>query len=79
MNSTMGNKGKYLFNIGTPIFMSPEQFESDDGKSNSGTASDVYSFGCIMYEVLFHILPWNLENVTTILDLKKKLIDNVKF
>jgi serine/threonine protein kinase len=53
MNSTIGNRG-------TPIYQSPEQFSGEDSKSYSGTPSDIYSFGCILYEIIFEIYPWEL-------------------
>jgi serine/threonine protein kinase len=37
---------------GTPVYQSPEQFPQNN-KPNVGTHSDVYSFGNIIYEILY--------------------------
>jgi serine/threonine protein kinase len=41
--------------MGTPDYMSPEQASSND---NIGTASDVYSLGCLAYEMLTGSAPF---------------------
>lgn len=46
--------------MGTPDYMSPEQASSDD---NIGTESDVYSFGCLAYEMLTGVAPFDGEPI----------------
>jgi serine/threonine protein kinase/predicted Zn-dependent protease len=44
--------------LGTPLYMSPEQCTGDE----ADVRSDIYSFGCIMYEVLVGKSPFAAEN-----------------
>lgn len=46
--------------MGTPDYMSPEQASSDD---NIGTESDVYSLGCLAYEMLTGVAPFDGEPI----------------
>lgn len=46
--------------MGTPDYMSPEQAGSSD---NIGTASDVYSLGCLAYEMLTGVAPFDGEPI----------------
>ena len=46
--------------MGTPDYMSPEQASSN---ANIGTASDVYSFGCLAYEMLTGVAPFSGEPI----------------
>ncbi len=49
--------------VGDPRYMSPEQCRGEelDGRS------DIYSFGCLMYEVLTGQVPYNLEDPVAIM------------
>jgi serine/threonine protein kinase len=49
----------------------------NDGKSHAGTASDVYSFACIIYEILFEIMPWGLDDIESMFDLRRRILENV--
>lgn len=53
--ATLSNPGDVL---GTPAYMAPEQLE--DGEITS--ASDIYSFGIVMYEMVTGKLPWQGES-----------------
>ncbi len=53
--------GKAL--IGTPKYMSPDQFEG----RNFDARSEIYSLGCLMYEVLSGRVPFEGENAFQIL------------
>jgi serine/threonine protein kinase len=80
LNTTLGNKGN-LFIInkqGTPIYQSPEQFSNINNKSKFDTSSDVYSFGCVIYEIIFEITPWTLEKIDDFDDLKYKILNGYR-
>lgn len=48
--------------IGTPNYMSPEQFRFEDIDERS----DIYSFGCLMFETLTGTVPFVASNATEI-------------
>jgi serine/threonine protein kinase len=50
--------------VGDPRFMSPEQCRGE----KLDVRSDVYSFGCLMYEVLTGILPFDADHPAAILN-----------
>jgi len=56
-------------NKGTPAYQSPEQFPG--GNQKVGTASDVYCFGSVIYELLFNIAPWSYDKIESFDDLYK--------
>jgi tRNA A-37 threonylcarbamoyl transferase component Bud32 len=62
------NKGNSTLKIGTPIYQSPEQFQYpfESKKPKICKGSDVYCFGSIIYEILFQILPWSLEEIESL-------------
>jgi serine/threonine protein kinase len=47
---------------GTPLYQSPEQFPQKN-KPLVGKYSDVFSFGCIIYEILFERVIWSIEKI----------------
>jgi serine/threonine-protein kinase len=49
--------------IGTPLYMSPEQAVGD----NVGATSDIYSLGCVMYEMLIGQPPFTGPNARAIM------------
>ncbi len=49
--------------MGTPAYMSPEQASAD---REVGAASDIYSLGCVVYEMFAGIPPFSGPNVQTI-------------
>ena len=47
---------KLVDTAGTPAFMSPELC---DGKQYSGRLADVWAFGCVLYEIMTLLLPYD--------------------
>jgi len=52
------------FAIGTPQYMSPEQFQGSEGSF----ASDIYSLGIVMYELLIGRVPFDSKNFMEIMN-----------
>lgn len=50
--------------VGTPIYMSPEQAQ---GESCVGAASDVWNLGCLLYECLAGVAPFESKHALTLL------------
>jgi serine/threonine protein kinase len=48
--------------IGTPLYMSPEQANSSS--SDTDIRSDVYSIGCVLYELLTGVTPFTRARLT---------------
>jgi serine/threonine protein kinase/DNA-binding CsgD family transcriptional regulator len=49
--------------IGTPVYLSPEQAQAKP----LTFATDLYSLGCVLYEMLTGILPFDADDIPTIL------------
>ena len=45
--------------IGTPKYVSPEQWKSQGW----GIQSDIYSFGIILYEMIYKVPPYNTDDI----------------
>jgi serine/threonine protein kinase/Tfp pilus assembly protein PilF len=58
--------------VGTPAYMSPEQSLSD---SDVDARSDIYSLGCVLYEMLAGEPPYTAPNAQALL--AKRLVDPV--
>ncbi len=64
-NSVMGRLTRDGHAGGTPTYMSPEQAEGTD----AGPPSDVYSFGCLLFELIAGVPPFNEEGMGRLLSL----------
>lgn len=56
--------------LGTPFYMPPEQVQGN--KSEIGPASDIYSLGVVLYQILTGKLPFTAELLT---DLYRKIVE----
>jgi serine/threonine protein kinase len=54
---------------GTPLWMAPENYEM-----SYGTHSDVFSFGCVLFELLTDELPWSHDEIKDKEHLKMKIL-----
>jgi serine/threonine protein kinase len=48
----------FFYQIGTLNYIAPEALEWSAGKICMGTASDVWSLGIILYEMVYHTTPF---------------------
>lgn len=51
--------------VGSPFYMSPEQIRDEELDARS----DIYSFGCLMYETLTGVRPFNDTNAISVLSM----------
>ncbi|EGR34339.1 protein kinase domain protein [Ichthyophthirius multifiliis] len=49
---------KYLYNVGTPIYMSPQSLD----KNEYNQKSDIWAIGVLYYELLYGMTPWIADN-----------------
>lgn len=52
--------------VGTPTYMSPEQIRNE----SSDARSDIYSFGCVMFETLTGEVPFSSPEILTLIDMQ---------
>jgi DNA-binding SARP family transcriptional activator len=62
-----GSAGSTAVTIGAPAYLSPEQLA---GESNGDERSDLYSLGCIVFEMLAGEPPFGGSNMATVLSRK---------
>ncbi|HEY7612679.1 MAG TPA: protein kinase [Gemmatimonadales bacterium] len=62
-----GSAGSTAVTIGAPAYLSPEQLA---GESNADERSDLYSLGCVVFEMLAGEPPFGGSNLATILSRK---------
>jgi DNA-binding SARP family transcriptional activator len=62
-----GSAGSTAVTIGAPAYLSPEQLA---GESNADERSDLYSLGCIVFEMLAGEPPFGGSNLATVLSRK---------
>lgn len=59
---------------GTPMYMSPEQFEGSVIRQNS----DLYSLGIVFYQCLIGELPFKSDNISSLISAKNDLEVNIE-
>eukprot|EP00043_Microstomoeca_roanoka_P009710 m.92479 g.92479 ORF g.92479 m.92479 type:complete len:1086 (-) comp14669_c0_seq2:328-3585(-) len=59
LSALRGSQSKVTFVQGTEIWASPEQLLGDVAADKLRADTDVFSFGCVMWEVLFVCVPWH--------------------
>ncbi|MBN2723094.1 MAG: serine/threonine protein kinase [Deltaproteobacteria bacterium] len=65
--TSLSETGKDKFVEGTPLYLAPERIKSEVIKPDDLPASDIYSVGCIFFELLTGRPPFECDNIVELL------------